>query len=184
MIPLIMAGMAAAGGIVSIMGQRKADEDRAAAADKEAFLKEIQAAEVQKRTLINIDIQRREGRTLVGQQVSGYASSGVDVGTGSPLLAYQDAVQSTIQNVQRTQEEGDFERYQLKQEAQSSRDFASQIRGAKDLKSLSILFGAASSAASAYGGGGSSGTRDLQGSSQSYSSSNSTAGVSSASRGR
>ena len=83
------AVVAGTGLAISAYGKYKEAQAGADALESRADASEAEANEMLRRAYINAGASLREGEGLIAQQVSGYASSGVEIGEGTPLTVME-----------------------------------------------------------------------------------------------
>jgi len=79
-----------AGTAVSAWNTYQAGQAESAAYKDSAKAKERKAQSVMERAQLNSEFTRLEGKVFEGKQVATFASSGIDVGSGIALSAYED----------------------------------------------------------------------------------------------
>jgi len=98
------AVIAAAGVAVSVAGQLKAAKDQKRAAQAQADARRAQADEILQRSELNIQELERQAETFKERQAAAFASSGVDIGSGAPLVTLENTnrvILGTIENRRR-----------------------------------------------------------------------------------
>lgn len=124
------AAIAIAGTAISVYGQYMQSQEEAKAARLYADMREAEAKEIQERSRENEKAIRSESRQFEAYQVSSFASGGVDVGSGSPLLAMESASASFRREIESMYREANFRSQQLRAEAGNLREQASSIKRA------------------------------------------------------
>lgn len=115
------AALAIGSTVFQAKNQMDASRLRARAARRNAFALDEQARETLRRSKVNDEIKKREGRKFIGRQVSAFSRGGIDVGTGSPL----EVLAETQAQIDRERLE---DRIQAQAEARSIRAGASNLR--------------------------------------------------------
>src|SRR5690606_32559295 len=126
-----------------VAGQIGAANAEAEALRREAENREIQAKETLRRARINAEAARREGERLMGAQTAGYAASGVDIGTGSPLLTMQNTAFIISEDVNRINDEARREAEMIRRGAASLWSQAGDVRRAGALGAVGTSLTAA-----------------------------------------
>lgn len=88
---VVLAGITAAGTVYSALKQHEAGQQAKAIGDFNASIAEQQATDALSRGQVDEERFRQGVRALIGSQRAGFASQGVDVGSGSALATQADA---------------------------------------------------------------------------------------------
>lgn len=103
--PLVLMGVQMG---LQMYGQAQANAAQADAEAKNAWYYRQQAAFAESSTQRELRIQERQQKRLRGEQVVGFASSGVDVGSGSALDFLVDQESDAIEERAAIRSEGDM----------------------------------------------------------------------------
>jgi len=103
---MAVAAIAVAGTAFQMYANNKAVKAQQAAANEQAELKRQQAADVMERFELNARDLRREGEIFKSRQVSSFAKSNVDVGSGSTLLALEQTQDTITRQIELDRIEG------------------------------------------------------------------------------
>lgn len=106
-IPLIVVAAATA---FSAWNRIEAGKAEAGAFEKAGQAKRIQAESVMDRFDINSEFTRLEGRGFQSQQLSAFAKSGVDIGSGMALSALEDTASKIERRVEMDRMEAEANR--------------------------------------------------------------------------
>jgi len=113
-IPLFVA---AAGTAISAWGQYKAGEAEAGAFKGSAIAKRKAAGDLMKKSEINSEFTRLEGKSFKDKQISAFAASGIDVGSGLALSAMEDTAKKIERQILVDEMEAESQRDMLLMEA-------------------------------------------------------------------
>lgn len=102
------AAAAIVGTGVSIFGQLKAAKDQKRAARSAAEARRVQADEILARSEINIQELKRQAQGFKARQSAAFASSGVDIGSGAPLVAMENTNRVVMSAVENRRKEAAF----------------------------------------------------------------------------
>ena len=127
-------------------------------ADENARQGLVAAADAINRGDIEADAQRLRTRLLIGQQRAGFAASGVEVGSGSPLSTTQDAAMFGEMDVLTIKNNAEREAWGYQADAANFRSQARANRLAGNANAGATLLTGASSALGQYSAGLQSGT--------------------------
>lgn len=116
----VAAASLAMNGVGQVMGAHS----QAAAAEKDAAMKRMQASELLDRAAQNAETYQRQGDKLRGQQVNALASSGVDVGSGSSLTLMEETAHEVTRQITNMNREAQFKADMLNRGADVSMDLA------------------------------------------------------------
>lgn len=130
---------------MQIEGNRREARAKELAALTEADAKEAQANELFERFQINRKVMLREGQEVKGAQQAAFAKGGVDIGSGSTLLALEETNRIVTESIDIEQMEVQSQIEALKSGAAGDRDFAGNVRKAEKLQRTGILLSGASS---------------------------------------
>jgi len=118
---------------------------RAEAAKQEAKFKRAQAREMLERLALEEKNIQEEGEQVKAQQLSSFAASGVELGTGATLIALEDTNSRVAQRISNIRRDVNFRASQLKRGADFSMTEAGQFREAGTIGAAgSLLAGGAS----------------------------------------
>lgn len=135
-----MAAVAAVAGLgISIYGQIKESEDRAAAMEMDAQLRQSQAEEIRRRQQINERIILREAQELQSQQMAAFAAAGVDIGTGAPLMVAEQTMARARERIMLERYEAVFTAEQVRKGAKIQLGLADSARTAGQLGAYGTL---------------------------------------------
>jgi hypothetical protein len=109
--PLTISILAGAG--MQAFGQFQSGQASAKAARQQAKLKQAQAQEMLNRMAIQEGRIRDQGEAFKGQQLTEFGSSGIQLGTGSTLIAMEDANLKINQQVEDMKRDTIFRANQL-----------------------------------------------------------------------
>lgn len=102
-----LTGLAIAGTVTSLYGQYKAAQSEEEAARQNARLKEAQAAETLRRSVINADIMYRQGTAQIGSNISAKSSeTSTEATSFSNLTSQYDAL---FANISKMKEEAEYD---------------------------------------------------------------------------
>lgn len=131
------AGAVAAGVGLDIYASRKAMKQETAALEAQAAERELAATELMERFEIRSEISRMETTKLIGKQKAAFAKGNVDVGTGTPLLAAEEAFRLSERAISLEKREADFEYNQLLRAAEADKAAAEDERKAFKIRTIS-----------------------------------------------
>lgn len=122
--PMTIAIFAGAG--LKAYGQYQAGQAQARAAKLQAKMKQAQASEMLDRMVIQEDRMNKQGQAYKADQLNDYSSHGVEIGTGSTLLALEDTNMKISQGIDDMRRDTIFRANQIIQgasyESQQGRD--------------------------------------------------------------
>jgi hypothetical protein len=151
---LAIAGLAltAIGTGVSIYSQQQQGKVAANAAEANAKMAQQQAANLDLENRENIRRQRIENQRLLSRQRAGFAASGVQIGTGTPLEVQAETAGILELDLLDQNRASQIQQSNLFYQASADRASAANYRSAANLNSAGSLFsGAASIGGSYYG---------------------------------
>lgn len=96
----LLAAAFVASSAYSAWNEYQAGRDQAEAYKDARRAKKKQAAELMRRAEINAEFTRLEGRAFKGKQAAAFASSGVDVGSGMALAAFEDTARKIERQIE------------------------------------------------------------------------------------
>lgn len=134
-----LAIISAGSSILSAFNSFKAGKEQQKAANLEAQETERRAKELDIRNKINKALERSQYEKVIGAQKVGYAGSGVDVGTGAPLLAAEEAASELARKQLMMDRETDFELSQMEQTATNLRKYGETQKQLGRLNAMSGL---------------------------------------------
>lgn len=149
-IPLIMAGVAAAGAAVSAVGAVRQGKAQANALEYEADIARQQAEQERTASRQEEEGFRRDQSRLLAKRRATMGGSGVDTSMGSPLLASEDFASEVELQAQRIRAGGELRATRLGQQAGLYQSQASGARTAGYVRGGSLLVGGAGDAASLW----------------------------------
>jgi hypothetical protein len=126
----------AAGTAVDIYAARKASKANIKALEAQAGERERSAAEVLERFELKAEMDRMETGQLVGVQKNMFSKGGVDIGTGTPLLAAEEAMRLNEKAISLSSRETKFQVGQLMREADAERQAVKDEKKAFKLRAL------------------------------------------------
>jgi len=85
----VAVGAMVIGTAVSIYGNHKKSKAEEAALRARAEAKEVQASVLLERLEDNMKLMKIQGKSFIEDQAASFAAGNVEVGTGSPLMAYE-----------------------------------------------------------------------------------------------
>jgi hypothetical protein len=137
-----MWGVAAAmvvGAGMQAYGQRQAARAQARAARDQAALKEAQAQEMLEKMRIQEERLNLQGEIFKAEQLTQYAASGVQVGTGATLLAMEDTNMKIYDGIEDMKRDTLFKVQQLRMGAGYDSDMARDTINAGAITSAASL---------------------------------------------
>lgn len=153
MLPLILGGLAVAGGIISAIGAHEDAEAQEAAAKENARLARLAAADAMQRGTTEAGRARMEGSRVIGEQKALFGASGIDPSVGSPLALMADSRLMSELDAATIQNNAAREAWGLRtQAAQFKREAAAANTRGKFAVASSILGGVSQGAGIYYGG--------------------------------
>jgi hypothetical protein len=129
----------AAGTAVDIYASRKAMKSQTKALEAQARERELAATEVMERFELRADMARLDTRGLVASQKAAFAKGGVDVTTGTPLLAEEEANRLTERAIEMEEREATFQSSQLMREADAERAAAKDAKKAFKIQAVAKI---------------------------------------------
>lgn len=146
----ISGGLNLAGSLFGATSALRAGKAEAGSLREQARLLEEQANETIRRQRINRRAQLEEARQMGGEILSAYASSGVDVGAGSPLVAREQAAHRMQQQITLGQIESERAVDSLLMQARQSRTAADAASSASRGSAIGSILGGIGGAASGF----------------------------------
>lgn len=147
-----LIGVTAVSTGVQIYGQRKASRAKERAARSEAESKRQQALDLIERFEINTDVLRRRGKQFKGEQIAAFVSGGVEISSGSPLLAMEQTNRNIARSIQLDRMELDAQVDAIRRGADLDDVIAKDIAGSRGLDSFSLFMSGAARGASGVRG--------------------------------
>lgn len=140
---LAIGGLAlsAIGTGLSIYGQYQQGQAAASAAEANAKMAEQQAANLDLENRENIRRQRVENQRLLSRQRAGFAASGVQIGTGTPLEVQADTAAILELDILDQNRASQIQQSNLFYQASADRASGSNYRSAGMLGAAGSLFG-------------------------------------------
>lgn len=136
--PFIMGGAA----LVSAYGAIKSANMQADALEEQARLKRISAMEAVKQSERDAELTIKRGKDIASGNTSAFGRSGVDLGSGTPLLMIANNLVKSRDEAKNILEQGQFRAGMMDAEAGSNEYIANQTRTAGRISAFgSILSG-------------------------------------------
>lgn len=124
MVPVVLAGMALAGTALSVYGQMKEAKSKAEAAERDAYLKGLQADEMMERQAINEDIMREQNERAGLQYQARFAGTGREGGGIGGILEMRRVLN---RNIELSRRDAQFKASMLRAGAESDQKLASDF---------------------------------------------------------
>lgn len=137
---LIVGGLMLAGTLLSTIGQIKQARAKRQQAEAVASMKREQGDEIMKRAELNIEEVGKQGQSLKGSQVGGFAKAGVEL-SGSALLVLQDTAQRVAGKQRNIRYQAEWEQSRLEREAGIESAFGAQLEKAGKVGAVGTLLG-------------------------------------------
>lgn len=138
----------AAGGLLGAIGQRAQNKAQEAQLRQDALSKRDQASEILNRAKMNAEFLRTSARSFQARQRGAFAKGGVDVGTGTPLLAMENTMAQTMNRIADESLAAEYQSRILNQAADNDVAAAEDVRDVRDLQFFGSLLGTAGQTAS------------------------------------
>ena len=149
----VIAAVAIVGAGVQMYGQRKAAKAQEEAAAAQAAAKRLQAQDMLERFAINTSILERQCEMFKQNQLAAFASGGVDIGTGTPLVAMEQTNSAIQQQIAVDKMEVDSKVSALRAGADVDERLGGDIRKASQFQQVGTFLTGMSIAARNAGGG-------------------------------
>lgn len=146
---LLFAGATIASTLLQLEGNRREARAKEVAAQREADVKEAQANELLERFQINRKIMLRQSEEVKGAQRGAFAKGGVDVSSGSTLLALEETNRIVTESINLENMEVESQAAALRAGAIGDREFGESVRKSEKLQRAGILLSGASSVGAA-----------------------------------
>lgn len=143
------AAVTVASTLIQMEGSRREAKAQEEAAFREAEAKEQQASDIFERFQMNTKATFREGQEVKGAQQAAFAKSGVDIRSGSTLLALEETNRAVTESIGIDRFEVDAQIKALKSGAEADRDLAGRVKRAGKLQRTGILLSGVGSVSSA-----------------------------------
>lgn len=143
-LPLIMAGVAAAGSALQIYGNFKAAKQKAAFMRQKAMIGNMRATEVLARNEINNDILFKNAKTFTGRQLAQLAGTGGGL-SASAMAQLEETFDIATEQAVNNSRVANWEARMLRMGADSDMVAASGIDKAAPINALAQGMGAAAS---------------------------------------
>jgi hypothetical protein len=143
----------ATGTAVELYAARKASKASREALEAQATERERAAVEVMERFEIRSELQRMEVTGLIASQGGAFSKGGVDLGSGTPLLAAEEASRLSERAISMAKRESQFQADELFREASAERKMAKDEKKAFRLRAASTILNTAGSTYMAKKGG-------------------------------
>jgi len=135
----VAAGAAIIGGVTSVIGQQRAAKAQQKAAKVQADSKRRQAAELLRRTDVNLEQLAQDTDDFVADQALAFAAAGVDVGSGVSLLAAEETKRKAIEERLFRLEEARFQAQELEIGADDDIRVGNDFREAGNISSIGTV---------------------------------------------
>jgi len=136
---MLAAALMVAGTALQVWGQQNAARARAAEAERQGELDELQAQETLERAKFNEAALLRQEAMLQGEQLTGYAKAGIDVGSGSPILVMAQSIMQSRREIYLQQREAQFRAMMIREGAASNLRLAGEERQAANISSMGTI---------------------------------------------
>jgi len=143
------SGIAAFGGLANAMANREAANSEIASLLDEIEADKIEAADILERFEVNKFLTVQEGEAFKQEQIGAFIKSGVDIGTGSPLLTLEQTSSAIAREIEIAQMEAESEIKALETGIEGKKRSTSRLRGARDIRTFADILGGAGTAARA-----------------------------------
>lgn len=149
--PLAILSLAGSG--VQAYGTIKAAEAEANSMREQANIERLVASEILYRAEVEQNLKRADLQQQLGDVVSQFAESKVDVSTGAPLLLMRDLMRVTNHEIAMSNREAIFESRMRELQAEGLQKAARDTETAGKIQALGQLLGGGARAASNFSGG-------------------------------
>ena len=144
-----LAAVAIVGTAVSMYSSKKESRAKQEAAEANAEAKRIQADELMDRFFINKDLLTLEAQSFQGSQIAAFAKGGVELGTGTALVALENTNRKLQRRNEIDRQEAEFKASQLRMGADIDTRLGSDIRSAEKFNQTSIFLNGVSNTSKA-----------------------------------
>lgn len=144
------AAILAVGIGITLLSQSREAKQKAEAEREDAFLRDLQAIQVEKSAERDVRLLRTRGQKIKGEQIGAIAASGIEL-SGTPLQLIEDTAFAVESEISAIREGARFRASQIRAGAEARRRRAEDIEGAVGLRQLGTILGGSSRIAAASG---------------------------------